>query len=1134
MTTLVLADREALRAALDSGLIPAEVQAAPVQFDIDDDGRLLFAPQVEINRAGSKRLRDAGVELRRRSVRSGRMLSCFAEALPSEVAPEPKPPLGEVLFLSEGDEGFLHISGELLRLGSEDQRLGFFEDERGVRRNLCRVADPPYYAILRALDPDDPLRAFTPVRPGGRVWIELGASHPQAPRLEGEPGQLVLIPGPARATKGQQNPPPRPWLRVPDGPWVELHTVTTVALPRATAWTPSKPSKRLSVELRLVRAPHRRDADLWVVRERAIEQLEELVRTVPDEIVARLRVATVEQRDPASGGSKTMVVLRARRSSKGPPALDLQAEAYVPAQQIPDLYLPVGMTIDPPLRPNRLRELLATDSDRVVWLAPEGEEGRRGRSFVRESLAESAFAPLSEWVDYVIGAHAEALTPWVRSTMFDLDTYVALNVEWADGEAPKQSEPKRKPKSESRQPRATEAPEVEQAPTVLEVEEEQAPAAMVAELEPIDLPRSAVEQRLAALEREFCELDTPLDDPARNPIWAELGNLQAALSRSREAGLCWSRALWERPGERGPSHLSLARRWVESEAAMLGYQQGSQLLGIVDIVPADLTEQMVRALAAEVVLLELERRAGLSSEPLEGERLTDLQRFFATHGSMLDLRALWLARSALARLAGDDRLALFQTRDLIMASLREGVGLARNVPSFVRTHGSDGDAVDLNLLADELVHTRDTYLATKRKRSTIESTHPEELTHAYVRLVFAWGLARLGRPQGAREELQAATTLLGGRLSERGDPIHRAAFASYAARIEQALEGLPPGAPFSAEPGGPIAMRELLKGLDRFKYDRLVQLSRILAPRQDVDAFDKWTHKDDEPFAGLALLTDPEALSNLFERMLANMPNLGPDLRARSLGELFEYLEALPEPLAVPHLRAALGFVAQVPLDARPRLLRNALLLAGYYDRPDLIDRTLAAIQASDAELTEQRPSDYAELLTRCAPILRRSNHETELGALLTKLEQRVADDDGLSGVTARLHLAAGFAALGQPGRVQGAFAAAHAKLPELASVPTNYQTLLREIAGALSRSTPGQAIAGARALLERLAGTTDSMSTNTHFCLAVIQLMEAVVLSLASEDLALSDWARHWVEEDEHLLHRRIHRDLSSSHARS
>ncbi|HLT40179.1 MAG TPA: hypothetical protein VK034_28055, partial [Enhygromyxa sp.] len=70
MTTLVLTDREALRAALDSGLIPTAVQVAPLQFDVDAEGHLLIDPQVEISRADRKRLREAGVELRRRSLRS--------------------------------------------------------------------------------------------------------------------------------------------------------------------------------------------------------------------------------------------------------------------------------------------------------------------------------------------------------------------------------------------------------------------------------------------------------------------------------------------------------------------------------------------------------------------------------------------------------------------------------------------------------------------------------------------------------------------------------------------------------------------------------------------------------------------------------------------------------------------------------------------------------------------------------------------------------------------------------------------------------------------------------------------------------------------------------------------------------
>jgi hypothetical protein len=1123
MTTLVFEDLDALRAALDAGLVPAEVQAGAVAVEIDDDGCLQVETEIEISRVDRKTLRDAGVEFRRRTLHAAQSLGCWAEILPVHPAPEPEPPLGEVLFVSEGDEGFLRISGELLRLGSEDQRLAFFTDELGVRRNLCRVPDPPYYAILRAFDRDDPLRAFTPARPGSRVWIELGASHPLAGRLDGQPGQLVLIPrSPGRGQRAA-------WLRVPDGPWVDLHSVSNVALPVATTWTPRKPSARLQVALRLVRAPSKRPADLWVLRERALEQVEQLVRTVPEDITMRLRFAIIEHDDP-DGGTQTQVVLRARRSAAGPPALQLDAEAYAPVPQIPDLYLPVGTILDPPLRPNRLRELFGGDESRIMWLAPAAEQGSRGRAFTRESLPESGFAPLSEWVDYLVGAHEARLEPWVRSATFDFEKYVSIGVEWDEGAAPP-PKPKRK-RDEDGGRRREPLPTAEPTPdfpgidfNAHEIAVEQAEP--VVELAPIELPRNEVEQQLSALEKRFCELDTPLDDPARPGLWGELGNLQAALHRSREAALCWSRALWEPSGEA----LALARRWVECECAMLGFPSGSHLLGIVDIIESDLDEQMVRALGSEVVYIDLAstttRRAG-EVPRLGGEMLARLQRFFATHGTLLDLRTLWLARSALARLSGDDRLALFQTRDAIMAALREGIGLARNIPTFVRTYGSDGDLGDLDRIGDELLRVRDEYVGTKRNRSTIEASFPNARTDAYVRMVFAWGFARIGRSQVAREELNAAQSSFGATLDpQRGDGIHVAAHAAYRARVEQALEGLPPGAPFSAAPDGPIAARERLGGTERFKYNRIVQGSRVLDPRQDVDAFDKWMQKEDEPFAGIELLSRPEALSDLFDRMLGGMQALGPIPRAHALGELLEYLEALPEPLAVPRMRAALQFIPSTPLDAQPRLLRNALLLAGYYDRSDLIAEVLATLARSDAELTKSQPAKYAELLGRCAPVLRRSDYESELAGLLTKLEERVAGDNGLASVIARVHIAAAFASLGQSGRVHGAFVSALALLPEL-TAPADHQALLREISVALSRSSPGQAIAGARTLMEQLANTTDSMSTNSHYCLAVIHLMEAVVTALASEDLVLSDWARRWVEEDEHLLHRRIHRDLA------
>ncbi|MFV8754905.1 hypothetical protein ACNOYE_30525 [Nannocystaceae bacterium ST9] len=1128
MPTLVFADTPSLRAALDAGLVPPAVQAQPLRFARDPAGALWVEPSGKLSRSDQDKLSAAGVSLKRNkpeSVGETREVGCWGEILPAAPAGEPAPPLGEVLFVSEGDEGFLRLSGELIRLGCEDQRLAFFVDGSGRRRNLCRVIDPPYYAVLRALDPDDPLRAYAPTRLGGRVMVELGFRHPIADRFAAEPGQLILVPGSADAGA---------WLRVPDGPWLDLHEVAQVALPEPSDWTASKPARRLQIELKLVRAPAQRPPTLWVVRERAIEQMETLVRTLPDVVVARLRFAAV-----TLANGETMVVLRARRSEQQPPALELAAEAYTTVAQLPDLHVPVARTIDPPLRPAKLRELLLRESERVVWLAPRAGDERRGQAFVRESLPERAFAPLADWVDYLVGQHVDELIPWIRSTSFDLDEFVSMQLEWDErpsGREPRDDDDERRRgrKRASQAPR--EQPSAVEVVRVASETESAAPLVTPVELAPIELPRNEVEQRLGALEQSMCELGSPLDDPGRTPMWVDLGGLQARLHRSRDAGLSWARALWEPgpPGGLGP--LAIAERWAKAEAQMLGYPDPDGLFGILDVVPEDLDEPMIRALAARVVVEQLRSKAAPADAPrsLAGDRLAALQRFFASQGNQLDLRTAWLVRSALAQLAGDDRLALFQTRDAIMAALREGMGLSRNVPAFIRTHGSEGDAGDLGRLADELLRIRDEFLTTKRRRSTIESTYPEDMTRAYVRLTFGWGLARVGRPEPARAELDAARNLLGARLDEvrpgasdkAGNQLHRAAFLAYQARIEQSLEGMPASTPLSPAPGGPIAAREALISLDRFKYDRLIQLSRILDPRQAVDAFERWTHKEDEPFAGLALLTQPEQLARLFDQMLAALAGVGPQKRTRDLGDMLAFLEALPDTLAVPLLRRVLEQVATLPIADQPRLLRDTILVAAHYDRPELLGEALTLIEASHTALAEAQPIAHAELLTRCAPALRRSGLDERLGRLLGQLEAKIGDAGDLAHVTARLHLAAGHAVLGQPERVQPAFVAAHALLPELN--PGDHQVLLREIAVALSRSTPGQAIAGARALMQRLPDTTDSMSTNTHFCLAVIQLMEAVVLSLASEDLALSEWARRWIEEDEHLLHRRIHRDLA------
>jgi len=40
---------------------------------------------------------------------------------------------------------------------------------------------------------------------------------------------------------------------------------------------------------------------------------------------------------------------------------------------------------------------------------------------------------------------------------------------------------------------------------------------------------------------------------------------------------------------------------------------------------------------------------------------------------------------------------------------------------------------------------------------------------------------------------------------------------------------------------------------------------------------------------------------------------------------------------------------------------------------------------------------------------------------------------------------------------------------------------------------------------------------------------MESLILGYAAEDLALGDLGRQWLDDDEYLVRRRVHRDLAN-----
>ncbi len=273
-------------------------------------------------------------------------MRCWAEAIaPVKVALRQLPSL--VLLVSEDTAGLIDLAAELVRLGCERQEL-LVTDRVGV----ARVVDPPTYTIVRALDRDHGLRVYAPDPPGqDATWCELGYRHPLADRLRAERGTLLLV-GPER------------WRVVPDNGWLSVDAALELVVPgdRALHQAMQLPARR-RVPLRLA-GGRRGVASLWVIRNDAIAAIDKLLATLPDEVVARLSCA-------ATSGNEPTVLIRARGGRSAPPDLSLVgAEAYAPLNQMPDVYAPAGAIVEPPLRRERLRQVLAVGTNEVMWLAP--------------------------------------------------------------------------------------------------------------------------------------------------------------------------------------------------------------------------------------------------------------------------------------------------------------------------------------------------------------------------------------------------------------------------------------------------------------------------------------------------------------------------------------------------------------------------------------------------------------------------------------------------------------------------------------------------------------------------------------------------------------------------------------------
>ncbi len=1077
----LFADETRLLVAMRSKLIPSEVQERAVRYWRTESGGIGVKPVGRTPRVMAKALAEAGVKRTTLPTETSEV-RLWPALLPTQgTGEDPTDPV--VIFVTDGETKLLELLGELVRLGCDRCSFRVLDGPEG-RVSLVRAYEPPYYSVALAMDPATSHRVFVPALVGQeRVWIERGRSHPALLGVLPKEDVLELI----SVDHG--------WRALPSGEWTDAFAILDVQLPKhAATYATHETRERLEIPLRLSRASRDEPASLWVIPNSGERLLEELLGTMPDDIIERLLFAVV-----SSGDGEPSVLLRARPGRGGPPQLALSGQGFWPLMGISNLYVPQHRGVEPPLRRDTLRELLAPDPDRVFWISERGD-----KELSLDSALESEFSPLSEWADYVIHQNSGILDSWVRSSVFEFTSFQSIGREWNDAPARK-AEPAPPPTPKTKRAKSAE-PETVATPNPVAL-----PKRRPARLKGALVESAALgtrEQWLADLETKFLALDTPADDPQRIELWQTMGAAHAALENHRDATLSWSRAVWEAQGE---ELVALVGGWIESEESMAGKLDANNI-----------GKQQLRLAVATLLGFVLEGK-----KPPKNLR-ERLSKALDEHEGQLDVRTVWLARTAMSQVAGGDLLMLARARDGLLRRLRNGLSIALDVPTFLRFAGGSGaDREAVSQLAGNLESLWKHYQKTKRKRSAVEA--PEKKTRALVGLQFAFGFASLGMLDRAKEVRETSIADLG-----TSDDIDQFLARAYSARIDQALAGEKRS---TALPPTIAATLDALPKLDRYKIDRLRSASTILEPQERLDpmqAFQRGGDSRGEEFEGLRSLEEPAKVVAAIRGILdiSELSETSLEDRARLLDGVMDFFPLIAEADAVPALRRVLATAATTPQRLRALLLEEAMSLTGFFGRDEMTREIASDLSALVDDLPADEAASLASEFGSCLRGLRRVGLAEQAGQLLERLAAMTVGETP-DQMEARLHVAAGQAYLGDFERARVTLVATQKALSKLKLTGTDRLRITRALAIAWSHAPREEAMTGLSELAGQLTLITDSFNTNSHFCLSVVAFMDSMVLALASGELAMGDLGRRWLDEDEYLVRRRIHQDIQTSGAK-
>ncbi|HEV3142601.1 MAG TPA: hypothetical protein VGZ47_01825 [Gemmataceae bacterium] len=1131
MATLLFADLEMLRSALAGEVVPPPVTRSPAQGSVDSLGRVWLQPQGPLPNATMLGLRKLGVRLLDfEPDRPHPPIRCWQELVPLQPRSTSNENASPLLLEIPG-ESLPALAAELHRLGATSlefrwwqapqdwQAAGardfsdFFDQHKyeagphgqamlfmpaavpppaplpDDNRVLVRVPSAPLVTRFRIAQGD--LTAY--VEQGPKVWVELGFAHPNGEQIVPPDGQIVLL------------RPNRPWAFLDDLPFCQEMAAFPLPPVEGHHSEVNLTAPAMKLPLKLEECADTQSPELWVIHERPMEQLADWVRGAEDSLLARFEFALAEPR------GRQILLLRVKPSKQPPQVVVLTGMGCRPYLRLPNLFVPCGLRLAPALRRDVARQFLAPDEQRLHVLLPGNEGG-----IVPASVPESAFRPLLPAIEYCWQTPGRAWAAVAGQSPLECDDFEI-------GEEPAEpsesgAEPIVPEKRPTPRPQADAKPErLPESKTGLLRRVKQLfhpssqtpspPAEPKKDLEeailqalPQDVaprvraktPRSEPEHRRRALEKRLLESEGPGTRAERQTLWPELAALYTKLGQPADAALCWLNAIWEHDA---PPAIWY-RGWLQAEKL-----SGRLLFNETDLpamVEATPSPALVRLLAAATVWLA---RQGLSEKLLP--HAGDIHQILEMYEYWLPVRAAWLAQQALAGLSGGDELALQRTRDRLFERLGpRGLSLELDVPSFLRS--ADGDTGERFALArDWLPRLRESIqrwhgrLVRNRPPdyvSVAADTWPDQdgiCTAAYIDLMLAWAMARLGEQTSCRHLRDKGREV----LERFDDSEHRLLFRAFDKRIRQVFDGrgttsaLPPELLAELESWQAETADERLV-LARYRVDALRQHSHILGASEEVVS---------APHPELADHADPLGQAQQLEQEIHFAAQAGKhEIVAERITQLAQLFEA-KEFQFVPLVR---------------RLQRGTYSPAELRRFEHLPGKSLAALRRfgklADVERFRVQSQEW---ILQGVPVgrLKASQPKTWLSALRALLH---VDANGVGGNDNSSALAAVKLARQELLREQ--------PLPVAERVE-----LACAYVRALAQAPPQFVMKRIEELFHEIDGLYDVRQTNTHFALSPLVLVDSVVTAIADKDFTLGPTLRRWLDDDEFIIRRRLQNEV-------